>query len=64
MSERTLAGFEAARARGRNGGRPVSDQKKMEQALKLYNAEKHTVKEIEELTGVRRATLYRAITKS
>lgn len=61
--ERTQAGLKAARARGRKGGRPVSDQKKIEQALKLYDAEKHTVKEIEELTGVKRATLYRAISK-
>lgn len=61
--ERTQAGLKAARARGRKGGRPVSDQKKIEQALKLYDAETHTVKEIEELTGVKRATLYRAITK-
>lgn len=61
--ERTQAGLKAARARGRKGGRPLSDQKKVEQALKLYNAETHTVKEIEELTGVKRATLYRAINK-
>lgn len=61
--ERTQAGLKAARARGRKGGRPVSDQRKLEQALKLYDAEKHTVKEIEELTGVKRATLYRAISK-
>jgi DNA invertase Pin-like site-specific DNA recombinase len=61
--ERTQAGLKAARARGRLGGRPVSDQKKTEQALKLYDAETHTVKEIEELTGVKRATLYRAISK-
>jgi DNA invertase Pin-like site-specific DNA recombinase len=61
--ERTQAGLRAARARGRKGGRPVSDQKKIEQALKLYDTEAHTVKEIEELTGVKRATLYRAINK-
>jgi len=61
--ERTQAGLKAARARGRKGGRPVSDQKKIEQALKLYDSETHTVKEIEELTGVKRATLYRSISK-
>lgn len=61
--ERTQAGLKAARARGRKGGRPVSDQKKIEQALKLYDAKELTVKEIEELTGVKRATLYRAINK-
>ncbi|MFF0828150.1 recombinase family protein [Brevibacillus sp. NPDC003359] len=61
--ERTQAGLKAARARGRKGGRPVSDQKKVTQALKLYDAGDHTAKEIEELTGVKKATLYRAIAK-
>ncbi|MFC5530324.1 recombinase family protein [Cohnella yongneupensis] len=61
--ERTQAGLKAARARGRKGGRPVSDQKKLEQAIKLYNTEAHTIKEIEDLTGVKKATLYRAIKK-
>ncbi|WP_138751988.1 recombinase family protein [Paenibacillus sinopodophylli] len=61
--ERTQAGLKAARARGRVGGRPLSDQNKVANALKLYDAETHTAKEIEELTGVKRATLYRAINK-
>lgn len=61
--ERTQAGLKAARARGRKGGRPLSDQNKVAQALKLYDAATHTAKEIEELTGVKRATLYRAINK-
>nr|WP_233147174.1 hypothetical protein [Paenibacillus selenitireducens] len=29
----------------------------------MYDAQSHTVKEIEELTSVKRATLYRAIAK-
>jgi DNA invertase Pin-like site-specific DNA recombinase len=59
--ERTQAGLKAARARGRKGGRPVSNIKKVEQALKLYDSQAHTAKEIEELTGISRASLYRAI---
>jgi DNA invertase Pin-like site-specific DNA recombinase len=59
--ERTRAGLEAARARGRNGGRPKTDPKKVKQALKLYDSQEHTVAEIEELTGVNRATIYRAL---
>ncbi|MED4780955.1 recombinase family protein [Brevibacillus choshinensis] len=43
--ERTQAGLRAARARGRKGGRPVSDQKKVAQAIKLYDAGEHTAKE-------------------
>jgi DNA invertase Pin-like site-specific DNA recombinase len=61
--ERTQAGLKAARARGRVGGRPPSDKKKLEQAMKLYDAQTHTVKEIEELVGVTKATLYRALKK-
>lgn len=61
IAERTMEGLEAARARGRNGGRPRTDDHKLQQAVKLYNAGQHTVKEIEELTGVKKATLYRNV---
>ena len=60
IAERTGEGLRAARARGRKGGRPRCDQHKLQQALKLYEAGKHTLAEIEELTGIKRATLYRA----
>ncbi|WP_391116649.1 recombinase family protein [Psychrobacillus sp. L3] len=63
ISERTRAGLESARARGRVGGRPKKDNKQVEKALKLYNTEKYTVKEIEEMTSVSKATLYREIRK-
>ncbi|WP_274655623.1 recombinase family protein [Paenibacillus humicola] len=59
--ERTKAGLAAARARGRKGGRPPVDPKKLAQALKLYDAGAHTIAEIQELTGVNRGTLYRAL---
>jgi DNA invertase Pin-like site-specific DNA recombinase len=59
--ERTKAGLEAARARGRIGGRPRTDKRKIEQALKLYDSQEYTVAEITELTGVSKATLYRAL---
>jgi DNA invertase Pin-like site-specific DNA recombinase len=61
--ERTQAGLKAARARGRKGGRPICNQTKVDQAIKLYDAKTHTAREIEGLTGVKRATLYRAINK-
>ena len=60
IAERTREGLRAARARGRKGGRPRCDQHKLQQTLKLYEAGKHTMAEIEELTGIKRATLYRA----
>ncbi|WP_149096156.1 recombinase family protein [Paenibacillus terrae] len=59
--ERTRAGLAASRARGRNGGRPKTDRKRVSQALKLYDSQAHTVAEITELTGVTKATLYRAL---
>jgi DNA invertase Pin-like site-specific DNA recombinase len=59
--ERTKAGLESARARGRNGGRPKVDNKKVKKAIRLYNSHQYTVKEIEEMTGVSKATLYRSI---
>lgn len=63
ISERTRAGLESARARGRSGGRPKKDRKDIEKALKLYDTEQYTVKEIEEMTNVSKATLYREIRK-
>lgn len=63
ISERTRAGLESARARGRSGGRPKKDNKQVGKALKLYDTEQYTVKEIEELTSVSKATLYREIRK-
>ncbi|MEK3988006.1 recombinase family protein [Paenibacillus sp. FSL K6-3166] len=59
--ERTRAGLAASRARGRNGGRPPTDRKKVAQAVKLYDTQAHTVAEITALTGVTKATLYRAL---
>ncbi|TVM12618.1 transposon DNA-invertase, partial [Oceanidesulfovibrio indonesiensis] len=59
IQERTRAGLEAARARGRKGGRPkkLSPQKR-ELALKLYHEKEKTVAEICELVGVSKPTLY------
>ena len=57
--DRTREGLAAARARGRTGGRPKIDSDLIEKAKKLYESKQYTVAEIEELTGVKRATLYR-----
>jgi DNA invertase Pin-like site-specific DNA recombinase len=59
--ERTKAGLAASRARGRNGGRPKTDRRKVDKALKLYDGQTHSIAEITEATGVTKATLYRAI---
>ena len=45
VRERTQAGLNAARARGRKGGRPkMLEPAKRQLAVKLYN-EKHTIRE-------------------
>mgnify|MGYP005833028357 CR=1 FL=1 len=63
ISERTKAGLDAARARGRKGGRPKMSQDKIDHALTLYESEKYTIKEITEKSGVSKAKLYREIRK-
>ena len=61
IAERTVDGLKAARARGRLGGRPKANSKKTDQALKLYDAEKLTIKEISEATGLSIATINRRV---
>ena len=59
IRERTQAGLEAARARGRKGGRPkVLDEKKTALAYQLYDEKKHSIQEICEILGISRSTLY------
>lgn len=59
--ERTKAGLAASRARGRKGGRPKTDAKKIERALKLYDSKEHSIADIKAMTGVKKATLYREL---
>ena len=59
IASRTQEGLAAARARGRVGGRPKTDPKAIQKAVKLYNTKQYSIKEIEEMTGVKKATLYR-----
>jgi DNA invertase Pin-like site-specific DNA recombinase len=58
--ERTQAGLAAARARGRNGGRPrVLVGEKLEAARHMYESKEYAVATIARTIGVSRATLYR-----
>jgi DNA invertase Pin-like site-specific DNA recombinase len=59
IRERTKAGLDAARARGRKGGRPKTldvDQRVV--AVDLYEQRKHTVDEICRTLGISKPTLY------
>ena len=62
IKERTRAGLEAARARGRKGGHPFKlTGKKREMAKALYQAKTHSIKDRCQMPHVSRATLYRAV---
>jgi DNA invertase Pin-like site-specific DNA recombinase len=61
IRDRTLAGLEAARQRGRRGGRPTAmTPAKQRQAERMY-ADKTPVTEIAAVLGVGRATVYRSL---
>jgi DNA invertase Pin-like site-specific DNA recombinase len=66
IRERTNAGLAAARARGKKGGRrKVLDEEKAQRLYKLYDevngdgSRKYAIKEICEMIGISRSSLYR-----
>ena len=59
IADRTREGLRSARAIGRIGGRPKVNPDAVEKAIRLYNTQQYSVREIEELTGVKKSTLYR-----
>lgn len=62
IRERTMAGLDAARARGRTGGRPAAlsaDQRAV--AREMYESKKYQVAQIGRTLGVSRSTVYRAL---
>lgn len=61
LIERTNEGLSAARARGRFGGRPKSDANALKKAVALYLTKQYTIREVTDLTGISKTTLYRAI---
>lgn len=59
IRERTNAGLQAARSRGRLGGRPcLLSNKKISRLKKLYDAKKNTVIEICKIFNISRTTFY------
>ena len=59
IRERTQAGLSAARARGRQGGRPkLLDTQKRELALRLHQERQHSIADICRLMGISKSTLY------
>jgi DNA invertase Pin-like site-specific DNA recombinase len=64
ITERTNAGLTAARARGRQGGRPrssLSDEKKLQLARQMYENRSLTVRDICKTLGIPRSTFYKYV---
>ena len=59
IAERTREGLKSARSRGRMGGRPRSDLKKVQQAIAMHKAGNIPINDIVETTGVARSTIYK-----
>jgi len=65
IRERTQAGLNAARARGRTGGRPKAlSGQKVAMAQKLYQDKSNTIGAICKTLNISRATLYRYVNVS
>jgi DNA invertase Pin-like site-specific DNA recombinase len=65
IRERTQAGLTAARARGKNGGRPKTlSAAQLKMARTLYDAKQMTVSEICEQIGCSRSTFYKNVPQS
>ena len=60
-SERAAAGRASAKARGKTGGRPRTDETKLKQAFILYDGSDYTAEEVCKLTGVGRRTFFRYV---
>ena len=58
IRQRTKQGLEAARKKGRVGGRPATDKDKLATAAKLYSANEMSIKAICETVGVSKSVLY------
>jgi DNA invertase Pin-like site-specific DNA recombinase len=65
IRERTMAGLEAARTRGRKGGRPAKlSQKEIKTIHVLLRTPELSITEIAARFGVARSTLYRVVSRS
>lgn len=62
IAERTKAGLQAAKVKGKLGGRPsVVDAKKLSTIKKLLASGDHSRADIAQMVGISQATLYRVI---
>lgn len=59
IADRTREGLNSARAREHLGGRPKVPEDTIRKAIGIYHTGQYSIKEIEQLTGVKKSTLYR-----
>ena len=59
ISQRTVEGLAAARARGKKGGRPPKDEKDIKLAKKMYEEKTYSISEIIKATGIGKTALYK-----
>lgn len=61
---RTMEGIKSAKLNGnKKFGRPKKDPRNINQAIRMYQAKSHSLKEIKDLTGVPPTTLYRYLSE-
>ncbi|MBA2858670.1 DNA invertase Pin-like site-specific DNA recombinase [Methanococcus maripaludis] len=63
ISERVKSGLNAARSRGKMGGRPTVTNEKINLALKMYDSKEYSINEILKATGISKSTLYNYLEK-
>ena len=63
IRQRTMEGLSAARARGKNGGRPKKESAQIDLAIRMYNNKVCSISEICEATKISKTTLYRYLNK-
>lgn len=63
IAERVKEGLEASKKRGNKLGRPKLEKEKLSIALRMYDSNEYSIKEIIEGTGISQGSLYRAINK-
>lgn len=63
ISERVKSGLNAARSRGKLGGRPTVRNEKINLALKMYDSKEYSINEILKATGISKSTLYNYLEK-
>lgn len=62
--QRVLDGLEAARARGRKGGRPSVPADKADLAVRMYKSKSCPITDIVKATGISKTTIYRLVNNS